>query len=127
MKQFNAWSFTDVVRLYHHDAENQLSKPNMYRTIESAKNQALNGVYLLKNHGEALKVYSPKIYNGQISGLLTLIFLSSNRLKGINISLSYLSYNIISLRSWVIYCSGSLAKHRSLGLNNFERGYINLV
>ena len=108
MKQFHAWSFSDVVVLYHQDAENQLTKPNMSCTIEGAKNQALSGELLLMNHGETLKIYAPNIYRKQISGLATLFFLSGNRLKGIKYSLSSLANNLFSLRNWVIVVFGLL-------------------
>ncbi|MGD0021851.1 MAG: glycosyltransferase family 2 protein [Smithellaceae bacterium] len=108
MKQFNAWSFPDVVRLYYHDAENQLTKQNMSRTIEGAQDQALSGELLLKNHGEALKLHAPQIYGRQVSGLATLCFLSGNRLKGIKYSFSSLRSNFLSLRYWVILLLGLL-------------------
>ena len=108
MKQFNAWSFPDVVRLYHQDAENQLTKPNMSRTIEYALTQVLSSELLLRNHGEALKVYAPHIYRKQISGLATLCFLSGNRLKGIKYSVSSIVSNFFSLRYWVILIFGLL-------------------
>lgn len=120
MKQFHAWSFSDVVALYHQDAENQLTKPNMSRTIEGAQNQALSGELLLKNHGEALKVYAPQIYRRQISGLATVYFLSGNRLRGIKYSLSSLANNFFSIRNWVILLFGLLGPKRLAWLKSFR-------
>jgi len=120
MKQFNAWSFPDVVRLYHHDAENQLTKPNMSRTIEGAQDQALSGELLLKNHGEALRVYAPQIYRRHVSGLATLSFISGNRLKGIKYSLSSLENNFFSLRNWVILLFGLLGPKPIAWLKSFR-------
>ena len=108
MKQFNAWSFSDVVALGHQDAENQLSNPSMRCIIEGAQDSVLSGELLLKNHGEALKVYAPQTYASQISGLATLCFISGNRLKGIKYSLSSLASNVLSLRNWVILLVGVL-------------------
>ncbi len=106
MKQFNAWSFPDVVHIYHHDAENQLTKPNINRSIQDARDQALSWELMLKNHGEALKLHAPQIYGRQVSGLATLSFLSGNRLKGIKYSLFSLVNNFFSLRNWVILMFG---------------------
>lgn len=108
MKQFNAWSFPDVVALFHQDADNQLTKPGMSRTRGGAKDQALSGELLLKDHGEALKIYAPKIYGRQMSSLATLFFLSGKRLKGFRYSLSSLACDFLSLRNWAILLFGVL-------------------
>jgi len=108
MKQFNAWSFPDVVVLYHQDASNQLTRPNMSRTRESAQDQALSGELLLKKHGEALKIYAPKFYGRLMSGLATSFFISGNRLKGLRYSMSSLAYGFFSLRNWAILLFGLL-------------------
>ncbi len=108
MKQFNAWSFPDVVHIYHHDAENQLTKPNIARSIQDARDQALSWELILKNHGEALKLHAPHIYSNQVSGLATLCFLSGNKLKGIKYSFSSLRSNSLSLRYWIILLFGLL-------------------
>jgi glycosyltransferase involved in cell wall biosynthesis len=106
MKQFNAWSFPDVVRLYHHDAENQLTKPNINRSIQYANDQALSWELMLRNHGDELKLHAPKIYGSLLSGLATFCFLSGNRLKGIKYSFSSLKSNLLSVRNWVIFIFG---------------------
>ena len=106
MKRFHAWSFPDVVALYHQDAENQLTKPNVNRTIKYANNQAFSGELMLKNHGETLRAYAPKIYRRQVSGLATLWFLSDNRLKGIKYSFSSIASGFFSVRNWVILIFG---------------------
>ena len=120
MKQFNAWSFHDVVRLYHQDAENQLTKVDTHRMIASAKEQALNGELLLKNHREALKEYAPQIYRSHISGLATLFFLSGNRLKGIKYSFSSLAINFLSLRAWIILLFGLIGAKPLAWLKSFR-------
>jgi glycosyltransferase involved in cell wall biosynthesis len=108
MKQFNAWSFPDVVRLYHQDAENQLTKPSVNRTIKGALDQARSGEQMLREHGEALKVYAPRIYGKHISGLATLYYLSGNRFKGMKYSFSSIKYNIFSFRNIIILLAGLL-------------------
>ncbi len=108
MKQFNAWSFPDVVRLYHHDAENQLTRPNVNRSIQYAKDQASSWELMLKNHGDALKLHAPMTYDSMVSNLATLCFLSRNRLTGVKYSFLILKRNILSVRNWVILLSGLL-------------------
>ena len=120
MKQFNAWSFPDVVRLYHHDAENQLTKPNVNRSILYARDQALSWDLMLKNHGEALKLHAPRIYSSLISNSATLCFLSGNRLKGIKYSFSSLASNFLSLRHWVILLFGLLGAKPLAWLKSFR-------
>jgi glycosyltransferase involved in cell wall biosynthesis len=120
MKRFNAWSFPDVVALYHQDAENQLTKPNVNRTIENAKYQALSGELMLKNHGETLKAYAPKIYRRQVSGLATLWFLSYNRLKGIEYSFFSIASNFFSVRNWVILIFGLVGAKPLAYLKSFR-------
>jgi len=106
MKQFNAMSFPDVIALYHQDANNQLTKPNMIRAIENSLDQVKSGEISLKNHGEALKKYAPRIYKSHISGLATLCFLSGNRVKGIKYSIFSLTDNFFSPKNWGILLFG---------------------
>ena len=106
MKRFNAWTFPDVVALYHQDAANQLTKADTRRTIEAANDQAISGARLLSKHGEALKVNAPNIYRNHVSGLATLFFLSGNRAMGIKYSFSSLSRELLSVRSWTILLVG---------------------
>ena len=121
MKQFHAWSFSDVVALGHQDAENRLSNPSMSCIIEGAQDQVLSGELLLKNHGEALKVYAPQTYRSQILGLATLCFISGNRLKGIKYSLSSLESNFLSLRNWAILLVGVLGPKPLAWLKSIDR------
>ncbi len=122
MKVFDAWSFPDIVRLYHHDAENQLTKPDLSHTIRSAKHQASSGELLLRNHGDALKKYAPNIYRKQVSGLATLCFLSGDRWKGIRYSFVSLLSDLISLRYWVILVFGLLGPKPLAWLKSFRAG-----
>jgi glycosyltransferase involved in cell wall biosynthesis len=120
MKQFNAWSFPNVVAFYHKDAENQLTKPNMSRKIDNARDQALSGELLLKNHGEALRAYAPRIYRQRISGMATLYFLCGNRLKGIKYSILSLSKSFFSLKNWVVLLFGLLGPKPLAWLQSFR-------
>lgn len=120
MKHFNAWAYPDVVRLYHHDAENQLTRPDSIRTIENAKSQSLSSELLLKEHGEALKKYAPEIYQAQISGIATLFFLSGKRLKGTKYTMRALSTNILSIKNWIILFLGLLGPKPLVFVKNLK-------
>jgi glycosyltransferase involved in cell wall biosynthesis len=120
MKQFNAWSFPDVVHIYHHDAENQLTRPNVNRSIQYAEDQALSWDLMLKNHGEALKMYAPRIYSRLVSILATLYFLSGDRLKGVKYFFSSLRSNFLSPRYWVILLFGLLGAKPLACLKSFR-------
>ncbi|HUN55058.1 MAG TPA: glycosyltransferase family 2 protein [Smithella sp.] len=108
MKQFNSWSFPDVLRVYHHDAENQLTRPDINRSIQFAGDQAASWESMLKNHAGALRQHAPRIYKSMISNLATLYFLSGNRLKGVRYSCASLKSNFLSPRYWTILLIGLL-------------------
>jgi glycosyltransferase involved in cell wall biosynthesis len=120
MKQFNVWSFPDVVRLYHHDAENQLTKPNVNRSIQYAGDQVLSWELMLKNHGEALRLHAPQVYKHRVLNMAILFFLSGNRLKGVKYSFSSLRSNFLSLRYWVIFLFGLLGAKPLAWLKSFR-------
>ncbi len=108
MKKYCAWTFPDVVALYHQDAENQLTKVDVKRTIEDAQYQAVSGELSLKNHGSALKRYAPRTYGKYISGLATLFYLSGNRLKGFEYSMACFKNKLYSFRNLAILMFGLL-------------------
>lgn len=110
MKKFNAWSFPDVVRVYHKDAENQLTKPNMIQTMASAHDQAASGELILDRHGDALRNNAPRVYRQQLSGLATLFFLSGDRPRGVKYSISSLEKSFFSFKHWGILLLGLLGR-----------------
>jgi glycosyltransferase involved in cell wall biosynthesis len=106
MKMFNAMSFPDVVALYHQDAGNQLTRPDIKRILGDAKDQATSGRSLLYEHGDALKYYAPQVYSLHISGLATSYFLIGDRLNGIKYSVLSLSSNTSTVKSLAILILG---------------------
>lgn len=108
MRQFDAWTFPDVVALYHQDAENQLTKIDGSRSIAFASDQLSSGELVLREHGAVMKSHAPQIYGAHISGLATLCFLSGNIRKGISYSLLSLKINPLSLKRWAILLLGLL-------------------
>ncbi len=100
MKNFKAWAFPDVVARYHQDAENQLTKPDAGRSLESAVERASSGEILLREHGEALKAYAPNAFRNELAGQATLWFLAGRRARGIKYSFLSLALRPFSPRSW---------------------------
>ena len=120
MKQFFAWSFSDVVALYHQDANNQLTKPNIHRTLQGAHDQSISEELLLQTHGEALKIHAPRVYRQHISGMATLFFLCGDRQKGIKFCLQSFKCNFFSIRSWIILLFGLIGPKHLAWLKNFR-------
>ena len=122
MKEFNAWAFPDVVARYHQDAGNQITKPEMNRVLQSARDQALSGEHMLRIHGEARRKYSPRVYKRFIAGLATLWFLSGNRMKGMRYSFMSLGADCFSIRSWVVLVAGMISPKLLAWLKCRRRG-----
>lgn len=98
----------DVVRLYHLDADNQLTKPSVAQLLLSAPDQAKNIERLLINHGEALKSWAPQVYWQNLAGLVTLYFLSGRRRDGWRMAVPFLKKRPFSIRIWTILFLGFL-------------------
>lgn len=109
MKHFRLKTFPDIVRLYHFDADNQLTKPQYDRTLENARTQVSGVERMMKIHGEALAKWAPSVYRSQLSGLATLSFLAGKRLKGLKYSIKSIISRPFALRPWVILFAGLLS------------------
>ena len=127
MKHFDAWSFPDVVRLYHHDAENQLTRQSVEDVFKGSLTQAVSGERLLKEHGDALKIYAPHIYLQQISNLATLWFISGNRMKGVEFSLLSIKIKFLSVRNWVVFLIGLMGSKPIAWMKFYRTHYVNVI
>lgn len=76
-------SCPDVVRAYHQDARNQLTKPNRRRWLEQAPERVRELETLISKHGEALSVLAPRVYSDQLLALARCHFLRGRRLPGL--------------------------------------------
>jgi glycosyltransferase involved in cell wall biosynthesis len=112
-----------VVRLYHTDADNQLTRPSVSQVLLSAPDLARNTQELLARHGGALRAWAPKVYWEQVSGLVTLHFLSGSRLKGWRSALKCLRRNPASAKVWATLLIGSLGR-RPLACLKARRSYL---
>jgi glycosyltransferase involved in cell wall biosynthesis len=128
MKRFLTRTFPDLIAWCHQDAENQLTKPDLRRTIRDAHDQASSGELMLMRHSKALKLYAPRIYKKNISGLATLFFLSGDRRKGVKYSFDSLRHDFFSMRNLIIFLIGLinpklLAFLKTIRLRIRQRGF----
>jgi glycosyltransferase involved in cell wall biosynthesis len=56
----------EVVRIYHQDAPNQITKPDFRRALRFAADNARNVDVILERHGEALRVHAPTVYASRL-------------------------------------------------------------
>lgn len=98
----------DILRLYHLDAENNTWNPNIRRMLKAAPAYAARIESIISIHGRYIKRWAPRVYLSQISGLATLQFLSSNRLKGLRHAVRCLKINPFILQTWVILFLGMI-------------------
>jgi glycosyltransferase involved in cell wall biosynthesis len=120
-QRFRVAAYPDVVRLYHHDAGNQRSKPSVEQLTLEARDQALQTESLLRQHGEALARWAPRVYHRFIAELATMHFLAGRRIPGIRAALRSLRRRPASARQWIIVLLG-LAGPRPLALMKMLRG-----
>ncbi len=72
-----------VARLYHSDAPDQLTRPNVARTLATAVDHARSLETLLERHGEALARWAPGLFAMYTRGLATQQFLAGDRIAGV--------------------------------------------
>lgn len=107
-RRFDGWAFPDVVSLYHQDAENQLTRADAGRSIETAHDQWISTEALLARHGEALRRHAPRVHAELLNGMATLSFLDGRRLAGLRWAARAWANEPAALRTWVIVGAGLL-------------------
>lgn len=98
----------DIVRLYHHDAPNQLTKADAGEWMRSAADQASQTEELLERHGEAMARWAPRLHEQLVAGLATMYFLAGNRRAGLRAARASLRARPLSARQWVVLLAGIL-------------------
>jgi len=106
MSRFKARTCPDVVRLYHHDAANQLSIPTFARLLRDTPSQSLSIERMLAAHGTALGQLAPRCYVAQLSLAAALHFLAGKKLKGLKYSAAFLQSNLLSVHTWLVLMAG---------------------
>jgi glycosyltransferase involved in cell wall biosynthesis len=107
-KRFLILSCPDVVRLYHHDAENRVIKPSAEWTLALAPTIASNLAKVLDQHGEALQAWAPRRYYAALRGRVTATFLAGRRLQGLFYAARCLQRQPLSIEIWAIIVFGLL-------------------
>jgi hypothetical protein len=81
-RDFRTLAAPDVVRLYHGDAPDQLSRPHTRRDREIDKDFAEGLSELLEKHGAALKAWAPELHFQYLRSAATYSFLAGQRIAG---------------------------------------------
>jgi glycosyltransferase involved in cell wall biosynthesis len=96
-RRFLTWDCPEVVRLYHQDATNSLCASfSAARLLESAPDQAAMHAVLLRNHGDVLKEFAPRLFAAEIRATSVFMLLSGKRREGLVYALRFLSMRPIS-------------------------------
>lgn len=80
--RFRTATSPSVVRLYHNDSPDQLTRPNVARMLAAAADHARSFETLLDRHGAALSRWAPGLLMQYTRGLATQQFLAGKRLSG---------------------------------------------
>jgi len=96
----------EAVRLYHQDADNQLTRHLAPQFLLIAPDLAKNSEKLLADHGEALRAWAPELYWREISGLVTLYFAANRRREGWRAFLRCLVLRPFSGKLWATVILG---------------------
>jgi hypothetical protein len=120
-QRFLVAAYPDVVRLYHHDAGNQRSKPSVEQLMGEACDQALQTESILTQHGEALARWAPRVHHRFVAELATMCFLAGRRIAGIRAAVRSLRRRPLAARQWALLLAG-LAGPKPLAFLKLLRG-----
>lgn len=105
---FLSQTFPDIIRLYHHDADNQLTVAQSERDLRDASylRSAIQEVLAL--HGDSLRRHAPRQYMEHIRALATSHFLCGDRWRGLSATSRYLMLRPWHLKAWAVALGGLL-------------------
>ncbi len=109
--RYKSQVFSDVCRLYHQDADNQLVKAAAHdprRDIRLARDRLAVLEAVLDHHGEALRRHAPRTYWQTASRLAALQFLVGERRRGLHYGWLGIRARPGHLRSWAVPALGLL-------------------
>jgi hypothetical protein len=110
-RHFRSVTFADVLRLYHQDAGNQVTRevgrtrPPDRRTIED---RAIGMWSLLADHGADLRRLAPRRFAGFERSLIRWQFMLGWRREGVGLSVSHLRHYPLSWKAWALLTLGVL-------------------
>jgi glycosyltransferase involved in cell wall biosynthesis len=109
-KEHKSKVFPDVVRLYHQDADNQLTDRMLATSkddIGLANSRADMMTQLLAVHGSAMRGFAPKLFQRYASALASLEFQLGRRIQGVQYSVQAIRTRPWRLRPWMVLILGS--------------------
>jgi glycosyltransferase involved in cell wall biosynthesis len=106
--RFRTAASPEVVRLYHSDAPDQISRPDVDRALRQAPHHARSFGRLLEHHGEALARSAPGLLALYTRALATHQFLSGDRAGGVATLARLVRTRRVSLVACVILAFGIL-------------------
>lgn len=101
---------SDVVRRYHHDAPNQITRPTPDRSLHYAMADANDAARVLALHGPELRRWAPESYRLVLAGGALASFMAGRRLDGVRYSGAILARRPLSFTAWTRLCAGLLGR-----------------
>jgi hypothetical protein len=95
-----------VTRLYHSDAPNQVSRPDLERALEEAPKHAHSFQMLLDRHGPALARWAPGLLEMYSRALASQQFLAGDRRAGLRTIARLIRARPASYTAWAILALG---------------------
>ncbi len=96
----------DAVRRYHHDAPNQITRPDLRRTLRFAPDAARNVDAVLARHGVALQRHAPTVHALRLREGALYHFMAGHRLDGLRYARRYVRRRGLSLKLALIVILG---------------------
>lgn len=121
---FQGRTCTDVVRLYHQDADNQLCRPSVSQILLTAPDQSRNIERLLADHGKALQVWAPRVFWQHLTCLVTYYFLSARRREGWQVALPFIKRQPFSIKIWTTLFFGFLGPRSLAFVLKLRKSYL---
>jgi glycosyltransferase involved in cell wall biosynthesis len=106
--RFQTATSPTVVRLYHSDAPDQLTRPNVERALASAPDHARSFQTLLERHAGGLARYAPGLLLQYTRGLATQQFLAGDRVGGLRTMSRLIRAQRGPLNTWAVLGLGLL-------------------
>jgi glycosyltransferase involved in cell wall biosynthesis len=108
-KEHKSKVFPDIVRLYHQDADNQLTnrmQASPKNDIDVANSRADMMTQLLTAHGHSMRKFAPMLFQRYASALASLEFQLGRRNQGVQFSVQAIRTRPWRLRPWMVLILG---------------------
>jgi hypothetical protein len=114
---------SDVLRLYHLDADNNSWHPDTARMVRNAPTLAARLESIILTHGQGIKAWAPHSYQTLVAGLVTQQLLSRQRARALRLFGRAIRDRALTARLWVIVVLG-LISSRLLAYAKLAHGRI---